>query len=305
MNRQAKPTRKVAKVTKAKTTKKSVVSTKRKIATKVAKKSVTRSTAVAASVSSQQTNNITMRFQPQQQQSLFTTPTTLNTTSFATFSTHQQFTPSLFTKSHHMKSTYAMPLASTTTLPANITAKISAMNFLPPAASPQKTSKRTFLGNIGSGLGNLFGKKPAAGGDDGVQHGVGSMMQMMEMMQMMQKVTNMVKGGKPTEQEYQEICDYIEKLRTQRGGKLPAEIDQLLQKIQNREPINQDEVMVLLGITPSEAVEIRDMTLQVKAGKVNQMAYMMKVAEIFQKAQQRKEAAATEGAPNDAEKITK
>lgn len=175
------------------------------------------------------------------------------------------------------------------------------MNFLPPTF---KTSKRTFLGNLfggkkggdsGAGLSNPFSGMPGMPGMPGMaggMAGMGQMMEMMEMMQMMQKVTGMVKNGKPSEKDYDEICGYIEKLRKQQGGKLTPEIDALLTKIQSRQPIAQDEVMVLLGINQEEASEIRTMTVGVKNGTVNQMTYMMKVAEIFQRAQQRKEAAA-------------
>lgn len=126
----------------------------------------------------------------------------------------------------------------------------------------------------------------------GVNQNFGQMMEMMEMMKAMQKITAMVKNGTPTEAEYQEILDFIQKIRKQQGGKLAPEVDQLLGKLERREQISQDEVMSILGLTPDEARELREVTMGVKNGTVNQMTYMMKIAETFQRAQQRKEQAA-------------
>jgi hypothetical protein len=297
MNRQSKtPTRiaKMNKVSKTKTQKRAVRVNKRKIATKIAPKSAPISSNFSISAPSTPT---TAQIKAQRKGAAIQSKNTVLTQSTASFTTKSPKFATFSTFSPQQ--TFTTSQANLPQLPQGIADQISSMKFVPTGQNTvlqnapvkvNKMSKRTFLNNMKNMAAGMFGgnKQP---GPDGVQHGLGSMMDMMEMMQMMQKVTNIVKNPNPSKADYDEICNYIEKLRAKQGGKLQPEIDQLLQKIQRREPIAQDEVMTLLGINPTEAEEIRTMTLDVKSGKANQMQFMMKVAEIFQRAQLRKEEA--------------
>ena len=176
--------------------------------------------------------------------------------------------------------TSSISLFKYNTTTQNIISKhnLNKISFLP----TQKISRRGMFGGLSNALGSMMGGKKPESADGEAPKQQMNMMQAMQMMQIMQKVVKQTQNGQIDDATHKELCTYIDEMKAQSGGNLPPGQLELFEKIKNRQAVSPNELAALTGMTPEQMEQMRDLTLEMKSGKLNAMQFMMKAAQIMQ-----------------------